>query len=186
VIEEFNAPPVSIFFTDFENGRGDWTTGGNTGSDPFTNWDFGTPTLVGPLAAFSGTNCFGTNLAADYSNDVGTGGTAPLFLRSPLIDLTNAGGATLIFAQWVDIEGGFDSGQVAVLDADDADAELAIVAAGIGGNDPTDWEQFSVALPAAALGKNVRFEFRFNSDDFTEPGSEQAGWYIDDVNVTVP
>jgi hypothetical protein len=31
-------------------------------------------------------------------------------------------------------------------------------------------------------GKNVVIEFRFDSDDFVN----QAGWYIDDVVVTVP
>ena len=45
-----------------------------------------------------------------------------------------------------------------------------------------DWERFSRALPAAALGKNVKIEFRFVSDeDFNF-----AGWYVDDIEVTVP
>jgi len=30
----------------------------------------------------------------------------------------------------------------------------------------------------------VKFEFRFHSDDLNDPA--QAGWYLDDVNVTVP
>ena len=39
-------------------------------------------------------------------------------------------------------------------------------------------------IPEAALGKSIKLEFRFESDevDFFPA----AGWYIDDVEVTVP
>ncbi len=40
------------------------------------------------------------------------------------------------------------------------------------------------ACRPVALGKNVVLEFRFDSDDISEP--TQAGWYIDDVVVTTP
>jgi len=175
-VEEFPTPPQSVFSGDFEGGQGGWTTGGDPGSDPFTNWEFGAPTVVGPAAANSGANCFGTNLAAGYAND------ADLWLRSPAIDLTAAGGATLNFSHYVDIEENFDSGQVWLLDADAANAELAILEMNIDGNNPAGWEAFSKSLPAAALGKNVVIEFRFSSDNFNDP--TQAGWYIDDVLVT--
>ena len=46
------------------------------------------------------------------------------------------------------------------------------------------WEVFSEALPAAALGKNVKFEFS-DPSDVSNP-DPYAGWYIDDVEVTVP
>jgi hypothetical protein len=178
VIEEFLAPPVTVFSDNFEDGQGDWTTGGDDGSNPFTNWEFGSPTVVGPASANSGANCFGTNLSADYAND------SDLWLRSPPIDLTAAAEATLNFSHYVDIEEGFDFGEVRLLDADAALAELAVLEMTIDGNNPTGWEPFSKALPAAALGKNVVLEFRFDSDDISEP--TQAGWYIDDVVVTTP
>jgi hypothetical protein len=178
VVEEFPAPPVTVFTDNFEDGQGDWTTGGDDGSNPFTNWEFGSPTVVGPASANSGANCFGTNLSADYAN------LSDLWLRSPPIDLTAAAGATLNFSHYVDIEEGFDFGEVRLLDADAALAELAVLEMTIDGNNPTGWEPFSKALPAAALGKNVVLEFRFDSDDISEP--TQAGWYIDDVEVTVP
>jgi hypothetical protein len=178
VIEEFLAPPVTVFSDNFEDGQGDWTTGGDDGSNPFTNWEFGSPTVVGPASANSGANCFGTNLSADYAN------LSDLWLRSPPIDLTAAAGATLNFSHYVDIEEGFDFGEVRLLDADAALAELAVLEMTIDGNNPTGWEPFSKALPAAALGKNVVLEFRFDSDDISEP--TQAGWYIDDVVVTTP
>ena len=43
-------------------------------------------------------------------------------------------------------------------------------------------DDVSKAIPAEALGKMVKIEFRFTSDDI----SNFAGWYIDDVVVTVP
>ncbi len=178
VVEEFPAPPVPVFSDSFEDGEGDWTTGGNPGSDPFTNWEFGSPTVVGPAAANSPPNCFGTNLSADYADN------AEIWLRSPSIDLTAASGATLNFSQDVDIEESFDFGQIRLLDADAALAELAILEMTIEGNNPAGWESFSKALPVAALGKNVVLEFRFSSDNISEP--TQDGWYIDDVVVTVP
>ncbi len=45
-----------------------------------------------------------------------------------------------------------------------------------------DWEPISAALPAEALGRPVLIEFRFFSDLI----GNFAGWYIDDVEVTVP
>ena len=39
-----------------------------------------------------------------------------------------------------------------------------------------------IRLSLEALGKNIRIEFRFNSDEL----ENFAGWYIDDVVVTVP
>jgi hypothetical protein len=175
VIEEFPAPPESVYSDNFEGGQGAWTTGGDPGLDPFTNWEFGSPTVVGPAAANSGVNCFGTNLSADYAED------ADIWLRSPAINLTAAAGATLNFSHYVDIEETFDFGQIRLLDADAANAELAILQTAIDGNNPTGWQSFSKSLPGAALGKNVVIEFRFDSDDFVN----QAGWYIDDVVVTV-
>ncbi|NIP94134.1 MAG: hypothetical protein GWO24_12040, partial [Akkermansiaceae bacterium] len=45
-----------------------------------------------------------------------------------------------------------------------------------------DWEQVTRKLPPSALGKNIVIEFRFQSDDL----QNFAGWYIDDLEVTVP
>jgi hypothetical protein len=175
-VEVFAAPPQTVLSENFESGQGGWTTGGDPGADPFTNWELGAPSNVGPAAANSPTNCFATNLSANYAYE------ADIWLRSPAIDLTAAAGATLKFSHYVDIEETFDFGQIRLLDADAANAELAILVMTIDGNNPTGWKPFRRALPAAALGKNVVIEFRFECDDF----QNQAGWYIDDIQVTVP
>lgn len=174
VVEEFDAPPVSVFYDDFETGQGAWTTE-STGSAG-TEWAFGSPSNVGPSSAQSGTNCFGTNLADNYTDD------AVISLRSPPIDLTSASAATVRWLQAIDIEDMFDSGTVNILDA----ADDSLLAEALGEIDGTNlsWEERSAPVPPAGLGHMIKIEFLFVSDDFN--GAPQAGWYVDDVGVTVP
>ncbi len=101
-------------------------------------------------------------------------------MRSPPIDLTGAGGATLSYFQFTDIEEGFDAGSVRVLDAAD-DSELAVIETTVDGT-TADWEQVTKAIPAEGLDKVIKLEFRFESDDL----EVFPGWYLDDVLVTVP
>ncbi|MFP6881512.1 MAG: hypothetical protein VCA34_11205, partial [Roseibacillus sp.] len=105
VIKEYPAPPVPIYEENFDTTAAGslpagWTIGGSPGNPPGTNWELGTPSTVGPPTAFGGSNCVGTNIAAPYTLN------ANIFLRSPVIDLVTAVGATLNFAHWVDIEEG--------------------------------------------------------------------------------
>ena len=177
VVEEFPAPPEIIYSDNFENGIGEWLSGSDGREG--TAWQLGSPSVVGPLAANSPTNCFGTNLDSDYGFD------ANVWLLSPAIDLTNAGGATLSYHQFKDIEEPsaqvvFDLGSLSILDASD-NSVLAVIETNITGF-TGDWEKVTKAIPAAALGKSIKMEFRLQSDgDFHFPG-----WYIDDVVVTVP
>jgi hypothetical protein len=178
VIEEFDAPPVAILSDDFESGQGAWTTGSDGASG--TAWELGSPSVVGPPVANSGANCFGTNIAANYEF------SANVWLRSPVIDLRLAGGATLNFAYFLSAEPGdapldppYDSATVNVVDmGNNILATLEV----LGNEITTDWTAFSMALPEAALGKEIKLEFRLVSDDI----NNGPGWYIDDVVVTVP
>lgn len=172
VVEDFPAPPVSVFSDDFESGQGLWTLG-STGMAG-TAWEVGAPGLPGPVAANSGAACFGTNLTANYAAD------GVIWLRSPPINLTAASGATLSYFQSTDIEPGFDFGSIRVIDTAD-DSEVAVVTATIDGSVPA-WTKVTKKLPAAVLGKTVVIEFGFQSDEL----EHFAGWYIDDVEVTVP
>ncbi|NIP93061.1 MAG: hypothetical protein GWO24_06225, partial [Akkermansiaceae bacterium] len=65
MVEAYPAPPEVILGDDFESGIGDWTTGSDGAGDD-TAWELGPPLAVGPVAANSGDNCFGTNLDDDY------------------------------------------------------------------------------------------------------------------------
>jgi len=172
VVEEFTPPPVSIFSDDFETGQDTWTveSTGETG----TSWQFGTPSNFGPVAANSGAICFGTNIDANYTP------LADCTLRSPVIDLSGAESATLRFAQFHDMEGlNFDWGVVRALDPLDS-SEIAVIYEAV--DFGTDWEEIRAAIPAAALDREIVLEFRFRSDTI----QEYPGWYIDDVEVTVP
>lgn len=165
-----------------------WVADGTSGTPP-TAWQLGAPAALtspakAPSAAFSGTNCVGTNLNALYGPD------AAVTLTTPPIHVP-AGGATLSFRQVVDIDGptaplggGADFATLRVLDAAD-DSELAVIEALLEGSTGGSWVLYSRTLPAAAIGKSVRFEFKLESDGGGVPdGFELAGWYLDDVAVT--
>jgi hypothetical protein len=172
VIEEFSKPPTSVFEDDFEGGQGTWVASVEDANGN-TLWELGTPENFGPPAANSGANCFGTNIGAAYAAD------SIISLVSPVVDLTTATGADLSYFDFRDIELMFDTGTVNVLDAGD-DSLIAEITTEIDGN--SDWTQRSHSVPAAALGKNVKFEWRFIADTINV--MDQAGWYLDDVNVT--
>jgi hypothetical protein len=169
-VREFVPPPV--FADDFESGSGGWTSGSDGAGG--TRWELGTPSNVGPVAARSGLNCWGTNIADNYGFD------AEVWLRSPAIDLTAAPAAVLRYYQQIDTDFDADFGTVNILDAADNSllAELATNISGL----PADWEPVTHSLPAEALGKNVMIEFRFTSNAV----ENWSGWYLEDVEVTIP
>lgn len=170
VIEEFTPPPVVVFADDFEGGQGLWEIGstGATGTD----WGIGTSAVY---VANSGSFLAGTNVDGDYAS------SADVWLRSPVVDLSSAAaGATLSFQEIIDTDGAVDFGRIVVLDSTTG-AELGVVAAAVHGFE-TEWRLKKHAVPPAALGKKVKFEFRFESDEFVQ----FTGWYLDDVEVTVP
>jgi hypothetical protein len=184
VVEEFLAPPVTIFLESFDGGPSlptDWTSGTNTPPDTgTTHWELGNPAggpLTGPPVAKSSPNCVGTNISSNY------GISTDIWLRSPgTIDLTAATGATLHFQQFLDIETAFDRGSVRVLLASDETQQLGVDLINPTDGTSSDWKEISVELPPEALGEVIKLEFRFESDEV----QSFAGWYIDDVVVSVP
>ncbi|MFP6859556.1 MAG: LamG-like jellyroll fold domain-containing protein [Roseibacillus sp.] len=192
VVQEFPAPPVTLFEENFDGADPGWTTGFDAADTAMnTAWALGAPSgaATGPGAANSGTNCYGTNLTADYGLSSNT------WLRTPPgeIDLTGATGATVVFQQWVDMDpfvdpntGFGDHGVLRVLEASGLPGtvtELGVVQAEISGFNLNGWVEFTAELPAAALGKSIVLEFIFVSD---MDAFVASGWYIDDVVVTIP
>ena len=173
VAESFPVPPVEVFADDFESGPGDWEVGSPGAAG--TTWELGSPSQGGPSAANSPVNCFGTNLSGRYEIE------ADVWLRSPAIDLTTATEATLRYARFIDIEDVFDFGSVSILDAID-NSLIADIETGIDGLS-IEWEDSRHSLPAAAMGKMIRIQFRLESDNFVDP-TEYFGFYVDDVQVT--
>lgn len=182
VVEAFPAPPASVFAENFDGAAAfpaGWSTSAGLGDTGTTVWEVGSPSPTpGPDDANSPPNCAGTNLAGAYGPDT------DIFLQSPPIDLTTAGGATLNFAQYFDIESLWDSGTVSILDANDGDAVIAVLQGPFDGFS-AGWEQFSKSLPANVLGNVIKIQWQLTGDEFPEVG-DQAGWLIDDVNLTIP
>lgn len=183
------APEPPLFFEDFDDVTAPslplgWSVGVAAGDSGTTQWQLGNPMggpTAGPPDANSPDNCVGTNITGDY------GVNARIWLRSPAtIDLTGAASATLTFQHWLDIDD-FDpfgdTGTIRIYDAANmagTPVEIDVVQ-GLG---PTEWVEYSAALPAEVLNKTLVLEFYFESDGF--PGDDSSGWYIDDVSVTVP
>ena len=183
-VEEFESPPLAIFSENFDGDDPGWTTGFNPeDAAAETTWTIGDPAggpFTGPSAAFSGINCYGTNILSDH----GHGSSA--WLRTPAINLAGATEASLTMMHWVDIDHfeDRDLGSIRVLAAGTL-TELGVVETGITGFNTEGWEEYSVELPPAALGQEIVIEFLFESDDeITDQPA--AGWYLDDVKVTVP
>jgi hypothetical protein len=186
VIEEFPVPPVTVFSENFDGVDPGWATGFDT-LDPLMNtvWQLGDPSggpATGPQAPNSVPNCYGTNLTTNYGISSNT------WLRTPAIDLSTASAATVVFQQWLDMDDfdNLDSGSLRVLDASvlpGTVTELGVVEANITGF-VNGWAEFSAELPAAALGQVISLEFGFRSDG--DDIFDAAGWYIDDVMVTIP
>ena len=173
-----NVPPAPIFEEDFETGAAGWTTQdlGESG----TLWELGKPTN-GPGEAHSPTRAYGTGLAKDYDD------YTEVYLVSPVIDLTGLDNARLEFWSYRDCEPAIDGEltdwcQVEILDVDGE--YLLDNPIWIRGGEAKQWRLEKAKIPAGALGQKIRLEFNFASDGGQDIGP-QAGWFIDDVAITI-
>ena len=175
-VAETPAPP--LFFDDFESGAPGWST-----SDPGesgTEWELGKPTN-GPGEAHSPTRAYGTGLAKDYDD------YTDVYMVSPVIDLTGLDNARLEFWSYRDCETAIDGEltdwcQVEILDVDGE--YLLDNPIWIRGGEAKQWRLEKAKIPAGALGQKIRLEFNFASDGGQDNGP-QAGWFIDDVAITI-
>ena len=173
-----NVPPAPIFEEDFETGAAGWTTQdlGESG----TLWELGKPTN-GPGEAHSPTRAYGTGLTKDYDD------YTDVYLVSPVIDLTGLDNARLEFWSYRDCEPAvegelYDWCQVMILD-EDGDW-LLDDPIWIRGGEAKQWRLEKAKIPAGALGQKIRLEFSFSGDGGQDNGP-QAGWFIDDVAITI-
>jgi hypothetical protein len=181
------APGGILFSDDLEAADTDtrWSHTVSNGLD----WERGapqplTPPTAGPAAAYSGANCYGTDLDGFF------GVNQTPSLRSPPINLAGVSEATLSFQQFRDMEESgsqttpflFDTGVVNLLRASDNSVITADVYVTEGTS--ADWELVDIPLPVAALGQQIIVEWVFNADGFQ--GTDQGGWYIDDIEVVAP
>jgi hypothetical protein len=170
---------VTLLNETFEAGDGGFTVV-TTGGTP---WAWGTPTSPdlggGGVTAGNGgsAKCWGTDIGDPGGYVAGTN-TA---LRSPVIDLTGKAGATLSFAQALDIEVSHTL-VVNVIDATTDTLLQSAVHTSTPDSDPDKADWTAVSGIAISGGLPVRIEWRFTGDG----GGLYLGAYIDDVVVTVP
>lgn|GEM_PF-1121000 len=98
-------------------------------------------------------------------------------LVSPLLDLSNAGGVTLVFAQSYDFENGFDYGVIEYSTDDGATWRRAAAFTGSQAN----FKQTKVNLDPLAKHSRARIRFKVISD----LTAIADGWYVDDIRVII-
>jgi len=179
VLVEKPAPPV--LSEDFEADAGGFTAVNHSAG---TTWVIGEPDSTGDGGSVTTGNdgsarCWGTDIGNPGIYLAGTDTS----LISPVIDLTEAAGATLTFAQAIDILEG-DTLVVNIIDDTSNDVIVPAIHTSTpdGEISAADWETVgSVAIGGAALGQKVRIEWRFTGDN----DGSYLGAYIDDVEVSV-
>jgi hypothetical protein len=171
----------NAYYTSFEGMCPDgWTLTGD--------WECGVPTLVGPATAYVGTQCLGTKIAANYSNQqtyVGTTAT------SPDIDLTGAPSSLLTFRMWIDTEGSTYDGVNLKVSTDGGMSytvvtgvspayplTIATQPAWGGHQSGLGWQLMQADL-APYAGQVVRLRFSFQTDT----SGVFPGVYIDDIFI---
>lgn len=169
------------YYTSFEgpcpNG---WTLAGD--------WQCGVPVNVGPPTAYLGTQCIGTKIGGNYSDNQTYGGATA---TSPDFVLGAAPSIMLTFRMWLDTEG-VDHDGVNLWISNDGGATYTLVnsvappypliiagqAAWGGQQSGFGWQLMQADLSAYA-GQTVRLRFAFRSDS----SGTFPGVYIDDFFV---
>ncbi|MCK5832481.1 T9SS type A sorting domain-containing protein [bacterium] len=177
-----NPIPVDSLEDDGDGGVPDPLAGG---------WEWGTPTVVGPTAAYSGANCWGTDLEAAYA--VNAHWKLDVEIPFPSMEFS--------WWQWIDMEDGFsvayDGGNMKVSTDDGLTWTIAapldtaynfpfsILNPYLYGEDCwsdddgvwDEWIKQSIALTPNVT--HVRFDFA------SDASLSRDGWYVDDFSFMV-
>ncbi|MEE9152306.1 MAG: hypothetical protein V3U20_10825, partial [Thermoplasmata archaeon] len=160
---------------------GNWTVWDNGAG---TLWELGPPAIVGPLNAYDGAECWGTNIDADYTNN------AAVILHTPFFNFSTASTVTITFYQWYELTGGGPNTDIAYFgyNEDPASPNLITFLDSYSGDstndpsaDPNGWVQIIMEVTSIAAGNpNIRFSWMLE-----ENGNYQAaaGYYIDNVSI---
>jgi hypothetical protein len=133
------------------------------------DWEWGTPTVVGPPSAHSGTKCWGTDLDDYRTNGSGTWVYSNLTFQ---LDVGMDNNATIGFWHWYEASGlNYDSLMVKVNDGSGWTTLMFWY-----GGPTTDWE--NVVIDLSAYTGTVDVNFQYGS---TSSITNKAGWYIDDL-----
>lgn len=179
------------YFEDFESGNGGWYTSGE-----FNTWEWGSPSDSIIDHAFSGTQCWGTNLGGLCSE------LEESYLESPCFDFTESINPYVALSIWYEmIYPGYIQLQYTINDGNswiliDSDSDSTWYNQGHSWNGLSgDWERVSVGVPFLAGEPEVRFRIFFGSvlaspgaafDDFSICESPSASFIenIDGLEVS--
>lgn len=162
-----------IWREDFETGGAGWTHGAVTGID---EWQIGAPAgksgfgWSDPAAAFSGSQCAGTDLG--QASDGLYTAPSETWLRSPPIDCTGMTGVRLRFRRWLSV----------VAPSDFADLRInggLVWQSSFTVTSESGWSTFDLPVSAATNHPGVVVEFRLRSNGAVAFG----GWNLDDVEL---
>jgi hypothetical protein len=152
------------------------------------DWQCGTPTVVGPSAAFAGTQCIATRIAGNYNNNQTYAGTTA---SSPSISLAGTTSPQLSFRVWMSTEGSVYDGFNLKVSTDGVtytpvttvspayNLTIATEQCWGGNQSALGWQLWTANLSAYA-GQTVNLRFAFRSDSSVV----YPGVYIDDVIIT--
>jgi len=152
-------PIAHAFSDDMESGPGNWTTGGTN-----NRWQITTEQAHSPSHAWS------DSPYGDYGNSTNA------WLRSPILNLSQATGLVLTFWHAYDLEPGWDYGYVEY--STDGGVTWQPFPENYTGYD-RPWEQRMLDASVLDGRSNAAFRFRIQSDWSVTAD----GWYIDDVDL---
>jgi hypothetical protein len=175
---------VVFFFDDFETSDDNGWTHASYGdsSNSQDDWQHATPQgksgsgWSDPSSAYSGTNVWGNDLGPSGWNGEYQGNVHS-YLRSPIIDCTDASGTSLRFWRWLTVEEGiYDNARILV------NGSVAWSNPNNGNLVDTAWSVQEVDISTWADGNSaVTIEFELQTD----AGLHMGGWNIDDLEVMV-
>jgi hypothetical protein len=172
---QFFVGTKTVLYTQGFEGPGDsgWTHAQVASQD---DWQRGAPqgNAGDPSAAFAGTAVWGNDLGASGWNGF-YGNNVENWLRSPVLDMSQANNVTLSFRRWLTVEEGqFDQASVRV------NGQVVWQNPTFGDLIDTSWVPMSIDVsPIAAGNPSVQVEFRLKSDG----GVNFGGWNIDAFEV---
>jgi hypothetical protein len=158
-----NAGQVTVFSENFESTLAGWSLTGD--------WQAGTPSIVGPTAAFQGTKCAGTIIAGYYS----TSGTS-IMMTPPFQVPSTATAVTFSYYEWYSTASSYD--YLYVEASINSGSTWSTVRSGLSGSGSV-WTQRTFDL-TSYKNNNVMLRFRFVA---SSSGYSYPGWYIDSLKV---
>jgi hypothetical protein len=158
-----------------------WTVWDN-GAGTF--WELGSPTMVGPALSHDGSNCWGTNINADYTDN------AAVLLHTPFFNFSTASTVTITFHRWHALSGGGPHEDFAYFGYNEdpaSDGSISILSSYSGDSvsdpatDPNGWVPVTMEVTSVAAGNpNIRFTWMLEENGNFNGG---AGYYIDNVSI---